>query len=244
MEAENFAAIYDRALEEIFNEIVFQVQIELHLEASIQSQIKKYIKEENVPLNIFDVFNNANSKDANECVCPNCDRTLGALRFAPHLEKCVGMGRSISRIASRRILASSNSGKEGKYCDDISDGNGGVGSGGGSGSQSSNAEWGATKTAKRVDVRRRKDRLARHHKSRKKLEDGSATSEGAVDQESAEFKYTNMNFEERRITLAQMCGVVSEHTGKLCTRSVRCPKHTEEQRNNVRMAVLNIHTIV
>lgn len=38
-----------------------------------------------------------------ECVCPNCERSLAAIRFAPHLEKCMGMGRSSSRIATRRI---------------------------------------------------------------------------------------------------------------------------------------------
>lgn len=39
--------------------------------------------------------------------CPNCNRTLAASRFAPHLEKCMGMGRNSSRVASRR-LANSN----------------------------------------------------------------------------------------------------------------------------------------
>ena len=38
-----------------------------------------------------------------ECVCPNCQRNLAASRFAPHLEKCMGMGRNSSRLASRRI---------------------------------------------------------------------------------------------------------------------------------------------
>lgn len=39
-----------------------------------------------------------------ECTCPNCGRRgLAATRFAPHLEKCMGMGRSSSRAASRRI---------------------------------------------------------------------------------------------------------------------------------------------
>ena len=36
--------------------------------------------------------------------CPNCSsRTLAASRFAPHLEKCMGMGRNSSRVASRRL---------------------------------------------------------------------------------------------------------------------------------------------
>ena len=38
-----------------------------------------------------------------ECKCPNCNRTIAAIRFAPHLEKCMGLGRSSSRMASRRI---------------------------------------------------------------------------------------------------------------------------------------------
>ena len=38
-----------------------------------------------------------------ECACPNCSRTLAASRLAPHLEKCMGMGRNSSRIASKRI---------------------------------------------------------------------------------------------------------------------------------------------
>ena len=29
-----------------------------------------------------------------ECRCPQCDRNLAASRFAPHLEKCMGMGRN------------------------------------------------------------------------------------------------------------------------------------------------------
>lgn len=57
-------------------------------------------------LDIFgQVFNQWKSK---ECVCPNCSRSIAASRFAPHLEKCLGMGRNSSRIANRRI-ANSNS---------------------------------------------------------------------------------------------------------------------------------------
>lgn len=45
-----------------------------------------------------------------ECVCPNCGRNLAAIRFAPHLEKCMGMGRNSSRIATRRIANGGGSG--------------------------------------------------------------------------------------------------------------------------------------
>ena len=51
-------------------------------------------------------------------------RTLAASRFAPHLEKCMGMGRTSSRQASRR-LATSNKDSYREGCheeeDDVED---------------------------------------------------------------------------------------------------------------------------
>ncbi|CAG0913678.1 unnamed protein product [Notodromas monacha] len=37
--------------------------------------------------------------------CPQCRRMLQACRLAPHLEKCMGMGRHCWRVASRRITS-------------------------------------------------------------------------------------------------------------------------------------------
>lgn len=45
-----------------------------------------------------------------ECECPNCKRLIAASRFAPHLEKCLGMGRNSSRIANRRSVRGRQSG--------------------------------------------------------------------------------------------------------------------------------------
>uniref|UniRef100_A0A8C6XT83 Ataxin-7-like protein 3 n=1 Tax=Naja naja TaxID=35670 RepID=A0A8C6XT83_NAJNA len=60
-------------------------------------------------LDIFgQVYNQWKTK---ECVCPNCSRSIAASRFAPHLEKCLGMGRNSSRIANRRIASSNNMNK-------------------------------------------------------------------------------------------------------------------------------------
>lgn len=57
-------------------------------------------------LDVFgQVFNQWKNK---ECVCPNCNRSIAASRFAPHLEKCLGMGRNSSRIANRRIVTGNN----------------------------------------------------------------------------------------------------------------------------------------
>lgn len=56
----------------------------------------------------LDIFGQAHTqlKKQFECICPNCQRSLAASRFAPHLEKCMGMGRNSSRIASKRIASS------------------------------------------------------------------------------------------------------------------------------------------
>jgi len=51
----------------------------------------------------LDVFGQLPVKKQQDCICPNCSRNLAANRFAPHLEKCMGMGRNSSRIASRRL---------------------------------------------------------------------------------------------------------------------------------------------
>lgn len=52
----------------------------------------------------LDIFGNAPNamKKPVDCVCPNCSRMLGAQKFAPHLEKCMGMGRNSSRLATKK----------------------------------------------------------------------------------------------------------------------------------------------
>uniref|UniRef100_A0A2M4AZU5 SAGA-associated factor 11 homolog n=2 Tax=Anopheles triannulatus TaxID=58253 RepID=A0A2M4AZU5_9DIPT len=63
-----------------------------------------------VDLPDMDVFGSSYTKKGIECICPNCNRPVAAGRFAPHLEKCMGMGRNSSRIASRRIANTRDAG--------------------------------------------------------------------------------------------------------------------------------------
>ncbi len=57
----------------------------------------------------YDVFGlPLNQKKQIDCSCPSCGRLVAATRLAPHLEKCMGMGRSSSRLASRRLTQSSS----------------------------------------------------------------------------------------------------------------------------------------
>ncbi|XP_018018688.1 ataxin-7-like protein 3 [Hyalella azteca] len=123
----------------------------------------------------LDVFGQAPIKKSQECVCPNCSRSLAASRFAPHLEKCMGMGRNSSRIASRRIQNTSRD--AGGYAKAAAEG----------------VSW-------------------------------SVISGGSDS--------------EKRAVLSSICGVVSEHTRKMCTRSMKCPQHTTFQRRAVREQLL------
>ncbi|NXA96000.1 AT7L3 protein, partial [Melanocharis versteri] len=161
-----------------------------------------------------------------ECVCPNCSRSIAASRFAPHLEKCLGMGRNSSRIANRRIASSNNLNKsesDQEDNDDIND---------------NDWSYGSEKKAKK----RKSD----------KVRGGPVAPAGGSPQlppaltplsapqysNSAGINYETLGPEELRTLLTTQCGVISEHTKKMCTRSLRCPLHTDEQRRAVRVYLL------
>ncbi|KAI6183512.1 SAGA-associated factor 11 [Aphelenchoides bicaudatus] len=40
-----------------------------------------------------------------ECECYSCHRVIAAARLAPHLEKCIGLGRNSSRVARKRLAS-------------------------------------------------------------------------------------------------------------------------------------------
>ena len=69
------------------------------------------------------------------------------------------------------------------------------------------------------------------------LTEGGLLSSGPSDFTGAAGMET-MAVSDRRTILSSMCGVVSEHTGRMCTRSLRCPQHTDVQRKGVRQVML------
>ncbi|XP_030076506.1 ataxin-7-like protein 3 isoform X1 [Microcaecilia unicolor] len=180
-----------------------------------------------------------------ECVCPNCNRSIAASRFAPHLEKCLGMGRNSSRIANRRwgremlgpqrvgmsawIASSNNVNKSESDQEDNDDLN------------DNDWSYGSEKKAKK----RKSDKNPNSPRRSKSLKHKN----GELGGNSDPFKYNNNNNssginyetlgpEELRALLTTQCGVISEHTKKMCTRSLRCPQHTDEQRRSVRVYLL------
>ncbi|ROL27929.1 Ataxin-7-like protein 3 [Anabarilius grahami] len=121
-----------------------------------------------------------------ECVCPNCSRSIAASRFAPHLEKCLGMGRNSSRIANRRIASSNNTSKSESDQEDNDDIN--------------DNDW--------------------SYGSEKKGELSSSVNPDMYKYNySSGISYETLGPEELRSILTTQCGVVSEHTKKMCTRS-------------------------
>ncbi|XP_050664224.1 SAGA-associated factor 11 homolog isoform X2 [Leptidea sinapis] len=172
----------------------------------------------------YDVFGLSvlkKTQDAN-CSCPNCERPVSASRFAPHLEKCMGMGRNSSRIASRRIA--SNSREPTSYAGLPSD-------------DEDDADW----SGGSVHSERRKKRI-KNSNSRKSNKMHKNTGPHNSDSNDGCATYETMSAIEKKNLLQQLCGVVSEHTKKFCTRSTRCPQHTDEQRRALRNSVLEPST--
>ncbi|KAF5903787.1 nucleolar transcription factor 1, partial [Clarias magur] len=177
-------------------------------------------------LDIFgQVYNQWKNK---ECVCPNCNRSIAASRFAPHLEKCLGMGRNSSRIASRRIASSNNTSKsesDQEDNDDIND---------------NDWSYGSEKKPKK----RKSDKNPNSPRRSKSLKHKNGELSSSVNPDLYKYNYSSgisyetLGPEELRFLLTTQCGVVSEHTKKMCTRSQRCPQHTDEQRRGVRVFLL------
>ncbi|MCJ8739187.1 hypothetical protein PDJAM_G00044320 [Pangasius djambal] len=196
------------------------------LDETDQESMKDFEIVDQPGLDIFgQVYNQCKNK---ECVCPNCNRSIAASRFAPHLEKCLGMGRNSSRIASRRIASSNNTSKsesDQEDNDDIND---------------NDWSYGSEKKPKK----RKSDKNPNSPRRSKSLKHKNGELSGSVNPDLYKYNYSSgisyetLGPEELRFLLTTQCGVVSEHTKKMCTRSQRCPQHTDEQRRAVRVFLL------
>ncbi|NXI85158.1 AT7L3 protein, partial [Rhipidura dahli] len=170
-----------------------------------------------------------------ECVCPNCSRSIAASRFAPHLEKCLGMGRNSSRIANRRIASSNNLNKsesDQEDNDDINDNDWSYGS------EKKAKKRKSDKDTPNTPLSLQNPNSPRRSKSLKHKNAALTPLSAPQYSNSAGINYETLGPEELRTLLTTQCGVISEHTKKMCTRSLRCPQHTDEQRRAVRVYLL------
>ncbi|XP_045120066.1 ataxin-7-like protein 3 isoform X2 [Portunus trituberculatus] len=220
--------------QELLDDAILNVVFEVHqsvktgllvLEMGSLEEDTKFLQ---VSAEGLDVFGQAPVKKQQECVCPSCSRNLAASRFAPHLEKCMGMGRNSSRIASRRIQ---NSTKE-------NSGGGPVGGGGAAASDDDEDEdWLLDRKRKKRD--KNSPRRSKNAKAGDGVSSSGSNSNNNSNSSSVESTLASGSAEEKRAMFKQICGVISEHTRKMCTRSLRCPQHSSEQRQAVRDQVLS-----
>ncbi|XP_069021307.1 ataxin-7-like protein 3 isoform X2 [Embiotoca jacksoni] len=223
--------IYSELVEDACLGLCFEVhravkQGYFFLDETDQESMKEFEIVDQPGVDIFgQVYNQWKNK---ECECPNCKRLIAASRFAPHLEKCLGMGRNSSRIANRRLASNNNMSKSESDQEDNDDLN------------DNDWSYGAEKKAKK----RKSDKNQNSPRRSKTLKHKNGDLGSSVTLEPYKYNYnTGISYEtlgpdEVRSLLTTQCGVISEHTKKMCTRSQRCPQHTDEQRRAVRVFLL------
>lgn len=225
--------VYDELLDEVILGLVFEIHRSVKIGTFFLADTdpegqKQYQIVDEKGLDVFGQPPIKNNLKMFDCVCPNCQRNLAASRFAPHLEKCMGMGRNSSRLASKRIANTGKNDSDNEENDNDDDWN-----------------YGADRKA-RVKRRERNNQPPRRPKA-SKLRYGEIPS-GSSDPLSSQqpiptaqvpsIDPLQMGIDETKSLLMHSCGVISEHTKKMCTRSHRCPQHSEEQRKAVRIFLL------
>uniref|UniRef100_A0A3B4VJG1 Ataxin-7-like protein 3 n=1 Tax=Seriola dumerili TaxID=41447 RepID=A0A3B4VJG1_SERDU len=217
--------IYSELVEDACLGLCFEVhravkQGYFFLDETDQESMKEFEIVDQPGVDIFgQVYNQWKNK---ECECPNCKRLIAASRFAPHLEKCLGMGRNSSRIANRRLASNNNMSKSESDQEDNDDLN------------DNDWSYGAEKKGKYQKI------LANQNSPRrsKSLKHKNGESIRYLYNYNTGISYETLGPDEVRSLLTTQCGVISEHTKKMCTRSQRCPQHTDEQRRAVRVFLL------
>ncbi|KAI8336552.1 hypothetical protein BC941DRAFT_427423 [Chlamydoabsidia padenii] len=106
-------------LGDLIDECIYDVTFQVHYDlkrANTPCQICQtkcccYVKKPG--LDVFGNSFNTNNLPYHECV--NCNKAISSSRYAPHLEKCLGLaGRQSSRVANRRLGSSSPAHNEGE----------------------------------------------------------------------------------------------------------------------------------
>lgn len=203
--------LFDVLIDELTLEIIF----ETHRSVKIGTEMdEEALNDEDAAASAADA---EKMKKAQDCVCPICSRTVVASRFAPHLEQCMGMGRKRSRNASRMLNNNNNKERETSYTGMATD-------------DEDDVDWNSGDKRKRK--KNNNNRVKKSKNSPKKNGDTTTATE------LTQLSYETMSEEEKKNLLTKFCGVVSEHTKKICSRSLRCNLHSDEKRKALRTAVI------
>merc|ERR1719229_1158452 len=174
---------------------------------------------------------------------------MAASRFAPHLEKCMGMGRNSWRLAT--IGSKAGMHNDGDPDDNEAPGDEDwcePGPAAGSGGRIHHriaedmAGPGSSSGLYHGPGRGKRDRNSpRRTKGRNKNNGGQTSSgepsshEGSAGTITPPTDLDLLSHEERAYWLAAICGVMSVTSRKICSRSTRCPVHSDAQRKEVRL---------
>ena len=74
--------------EHIFRQLFIDVVLEFVVKIIWEEDPRIHSPSEDVA-----IFSNISDSTQKQTRCPKCQRVVAVVRFAPHLEKCLGMGR-------------------------------------------------------------------------------------------------------------------------------------------------------
>lgn len=124
------ASVEEEIYSAVLDHLIRRISVELHRRICTSGHWLEYprvVSETVVDVPGLDVFGNKPEKGALEfATCSNCGRSVNVLRFAPHMEKCMGMGRSAARRQRRvNTRGGGDESRTGKLCDRYANGSNG-----------------------------------------------------------------------------------------------------------------------
>jgi len=222
-ESQTLAPLLLTVFLELLDEICLEVCFEMHKKLKLQLLCLNCdsVYSDVVCRSGCDIFGQTpndiqNNTEAFECV--NCKRTVMAGRYAPHLEKCMGLGRSSSRIANKRLAISVDRLKNPLNGNDSEQ------------SDNEDRDYFPQLNVK-ASIPSRKDRISGKISS-KKLKTKS------ISIDSSEHTFDKPSTNRIKELLNTTCGVISSSTGKMCTKTLNCPQHNDQLREDIRLQLL------
>jgi len=221
------ASVYMELVDEICFELCFEMHKNLKLGYlclncdSIYSDV--------ISRTGFDIFGqtvNDIQSNSESFECVNCKRLVVAARYAPHLEKCMGLGRNSSRIANKRLAVT---------VEKLKDANG----------ETLDESDPEDKDYNPLDPKRKEKqpKVVKGKKGRppkyKEIDfiiDSENNPEKMVIPHVDPLKEASIN--KIKELLQSTCGVISSTTKKMCTKTLNCPQHTDDMREHIRLQLL------
>eukprot|EP00163_Fabomonas_tropica_P009849 TRINITY_DN1975_c0_g1_i1.p1 TRINITY_DN1975_c0_g1~~TRINITY_DN1975_c0_g1_i1.p1 ORF type:complete len:317 (+),score=45.06 TRINITY_DN1975_c0_g1_i1:155-1105(+) len=202
---------------QILTEVITEVAFECHKQAKVGGGV---LSDEPAARAATDRLFQYDAKPSDLRIqCQVCEQPVNATRFAPHLEKCMGLGRSraAARRGNRGVVNYSDNFKSSQQTGLFSDSSG-----------------------EPMDDEDDED-YSNKRSSKKKKSMSSAAGASKRARKVAAVVSSNPHYytqPELVSLLSKICGAISSSTSKLCSHSLRCPQHSDVQRSVSRTRLL------